>query len=474
MIIYGIVLILLIILAISKKNYRKERVLQYPKKWFGFLYPMGLWMYDWISRSARTIKREEERKAEAVYIKEKASDKLEFDRVSQLILIWVCLFIGTIFSAIITMKSREVIQTQLKRPEFGESETYRLSVDGIEQEEEIDVTVDGKQPSEAEMKNIFDEQFEKLKVSILGENSSLEEVRTNLQLPSSVDYGIRIQWESQKPDKINDWGEILTNEIDQNGEEVEYFINMTYATYQSIYKMKIILFPKIKNQAFYMDQLISDISKKNQDSIERDFLQLPETIEGKSLSYKIPKDHTGIELFILTVTAIVLIWIIGYQNLDKKYKKRNNQMLIDYPSLVFKLNLLIGAGMTPRIAWKRIIMDYQKREKDMRYVYEEMIITKNSIESGYPEARAYGEFGRRCGLHSYLKLGNLLEQNLRQGVSGLNQKLEEQMVYALEERKNMALRLGEEAETRLLLPMFLMLGVVITVLIVPAFMSFYF
>lgn len=47
------------------------------------------------------------------------------------------------------------------------------------------------------------------------------------------------------------------------------------------------------------------------------------------------------------------------------------------------------------------------------------------------------------------------------------------MIHALEERKNMALRLGEEAGTKLLIPMFLMLGIVIVVLIVPAFMSFY-
>ena len=72
-----------------------------------------------------------------------------------------------------------------------------------------------------------------------------------------------------------------------------------------------------------------------------------------------------------------------------------------------------------------------------------------------------------------MKLGNLLEQNLKQGTSGLNQKLEEEMIHALEERKNMALRLGEEAGTKLLIPMFLMLGIVIVVLIVPAFMSFY-
>ena len=42
---------------------------------------------------------------------------------------------------------------------------------------------------------------------------------------------------------------------------------------------------------------------------------------------------------------------------------------------------------------------------------------------------------------------------------------------AFEERKNRAKQLGEEAGTKLLLPMFLMLAVVLAVVIIPAFLS---
>ncbi len=471
--IYGIVLTALVLLAFSKRMYRKERVIQYPKKWFGFLYPMGLWLYDTLSKSARKTKREQERKAQAVYIKEKASDKLEFDAVKRFVLIWICLVFGTFVSIIITIQTQEIENNQLKRPAFGESETYRVAVDGMERTEYIDITVDGKQPSEEAMNNIFDEQFEKLKVSILGKNKSLEEVRTNLEFPSSTMYGIRVRWESNKPDKINHEGEIQTEEIDEAGEEVEFLVTMTYSTYQSTYQLKVILFPNIKNQDFYLNELMTNIKKRNQEEIDQEYLQLPETIDGIPLNYEMESNQRKLELFALTIAAAILIFFAGYSSLERRYKKRNYQLMIDYPSLVSKLNLLIGAGMTPRMAWERIAADYQNREQEFRYVYEEMIITKNSMKSGCPEGRAYGEFGRRCGLPSYLTLGNLLEQNLKQGVSGLNQKLEEEMVCALEERKHMALRLGEEAGTRLLLPMFLMLGIVIIVLIVPAFMSFY-
>ncbi len=44
-------------------------------------------------------------------------------------------------------------------------------------------------------------------------------------------------------------------------------------------------------------------------------------------------------------------------------------------------------------------------------------------------------------------------------------------IQAFEERKARAKRLGEEAGTKLLAPMFLMLAVVLVIVIVPAFLS---
>ena len=50
--------------------------------------------------------------------------------------------------------------------------------------------------------------------------------------------------------------------------------------------------------------------------------------------------------------------------------------------------------------------------------------------------------------------------------------LEQETENALEERKALAKKLGEEAGTKLLLPMMLMLGIVIAIIMVPAVLSF--
>lgn len=49
--------------------------------------------------------------------------------------------------------------------------------------------------------------------------------------------------------------------------------------------------------------------------------------------------------------------------------------------------------------------------------------------------------------------------------------LNQEAISAFEDRKNMAKKLGEEAGTKMMLPMFLMLAVVLVMIIVPAFLT---
>ena len=109
----------------------------------------------------------------------------------------------------------------------------------------------------------------------------------------------------------------------------------------------------------------------------------------------------------------------------------------------------------------------------VRPAYEEVVKTVRQLGSGQGEGKAYGEFGRRCGLQSYLKLSALLEQSQKNGSRQLRPALEIELVSAFEQRKNLAKKLGEEAGTKLLLPLLLMLGVVMVMIVVPAFLAFY-
>lgn len=161
---------------------------------------------------------------------------------------------------------------------------------------------------------------------------------------------------------------------------------------------------------------------------------------------------------------------------QKMQKQRKDQLLSDYPELLTKMMIFLGAGMTVRTAWEQISEDYRRlrelKKREKRWVYEEMYETCCQLKRGVPEAQAYIEFGRRCGLPCYTKFAGYLEQSRKNGSGNLRERLKLEMEEAFEQRKHQARRLGEEASTKLLLPMFLMLGVVMIMVAVPAMLEF--
>ena len=129
--------------------------------------------------------------------------------------------------------------------------------------------------------------------------------------------------------------------------------------------------------------------------------------------------------------------------------------------------------MTLRNAWGKIVKDYERNQRgiELRYAYEEMVITWHELGDGVGEKDCYERFGNRCQLQAYVKLGVLLAQNLKKGTKGLSEQLRIEAANAFEERKQLAKKQGEEVSTKLLVPMFGMLAVVLIIVIVPAFLS---
>lgn len=203
-------------------------------------------------------------------------------------------------------------------------------------------------------------------------------------------------------------------------------------------------------------------------------ITLPQTVSGKELSYRnlIPgKDFTSFYLSIVLLGILPVLWRHRRQEL---MKKRDKQLSLDYPELVSKCMLLLSAGLTVRGSMERIGEEYRLKISEggeTRYVYEEILYMLQEMGHGIPETKAIENFGKRCRLLSYLRFSSLITQNMRKGSAGLIELLEAESLDAFDKRKEQVKVMGETAGTRLLLPMILMLGVVMVIVIVPAFMT---
>lgn len=136
--------------------------------------------------------------------------------------------------------------------------------------------------------------------------------------------------------------------------------------------------------------------------------------------------------------SLILPFLFDYQ-LEQGIRKRELQLQQEYPEMIERFILLLGAGLTIRGAWQRITKDYEARrecgEISGHYLYEEMILTRMEMENGKSEAAAYQAFGRRISMLSYMKFSTLLVQNLRKGSDDLLRRMEVEAEDALRAKK---------------------------------------
>lgn len=370
----------------------------------------------------------------------------------------------------------------LKRPDYGEPETaYELEVQkGKEAPLSVEVLVEERIYTEEEAEEALEAAYKEVLKSMLGENESIGHVTKALSLPEKALGGrVLADWRSKTPELFDDWGELkkLPGELLEEGETGFYELTLVCGEYSREYEIELTVCPPEQTEEeVFLERIKKEIEEKLETQKEAVRIELPDQYDGEPLTwYEESETGGGIWLFGIPVLCCVLLILREKQKEKKKLQGRETEMLLDYPEFVSKFTVLLQAGLAARNVWERMVKEYEERRKQgekPRYVYEEMRITWNQMKNGMYESRAYGEFGRRCGIHAYMKFGALLEQNLKQGTTGLVLRLREEAEAAFEERKNLARRLSEEAETKLMLPMFMMLFMVLIVIMVPAFLSF--
>lgn len=392
--------------------------------------------------------------------------------------------ISILFALLLWIKGREkelIVDGKMERPAYEESSTevsLDIAIDGEEGERTKQMVLQPVQYDEDKAEKLFDQVYDQLLDEIRGENESLEDVRTDLKLPTSAKNIVQLEWYSSDYNVVDFDGKVNNQNLsDQDSIDITLTVAMKYNNFSSQYEIAVTVLPKVLSLQEKTQKRLDDAIQEAEDQQREDqTIELPDDIEGKKVQYYVHNESPSpIIAFLLGALGIAAVFLDEKQKKERRAKIRNEQLQRDYCELVSKLVLLAGAGMTIRKAWERIVSDYQTGKKlrtETRYVYEEMTETWNQITTGVPEETAYERFGKRCGLRTYVKFGALLEQNIRKGSSELLRLLEQESEQAFEDRKNAARKKGEEAGTKLLMPMMLMLFVVLVIVMVPAMRSF--
>jgi len=354
------------------------------------------------------------------------------------------------------------------------NKSYEVYVDGLlDREVLVKLPVSHRSYSDEEIDEVFEKCMKVLESAIPGKNPSLQEVSDDLNLINSIkEYGISVEWISETPELIDAMGTV-NNENLKEAKDAVLKVFLTDRKREAQYLINVRVIPKnYTKEELSIKKFMSKLEAIDKENISKEGYTLPDSFEGKKLSYRQEESKDIHIIWIMGIVIAILLYVKDMMALKDKREYKAREMLLDYPEIVSKLMVFIGAGLSVRSAWERIVIDYENLAGGKRFAYEEMSSSLTKLKTGVHESRVYKDFGRNCAIKQYMKLASLLDQNRKSGVNNLRQILSVEMASAWEERINIARRQGEEASTKLLLPLLMLLIVVLIIIMLPAMMAF--
>lgn len=155
------------------------------------------------------------------------------------------------------------------------------------------------------------------------------------------------------------------------------------------------------------------------------------------------------------------------KDLHKKVTLREQDIVMELPELLNKIVLLVGAGETVQ----RAIILCVERNKDANHpLYAELKRMVLEWEGGHPFQQAFEQFNKRCGVQEVSIFTTTVLLNFRRGGNDFVLALRDLTRVLWEKRKAIARTRGEQASSKLVLPMVVIFMIVIVLLGAPAFM----
>ena len=357
---------------------------------------------------------------------------------------------------------------KLKRPEAGDSSSY-------EEIELLDKTNNKTETYELEVhsREFTEEEFHKkaeefkadIEKEMLGKNVSGDEIQYDLVFPKKDRTGaLKASWETSDPTVISSEGKVENAGIEEP-REIKITANIRDENYRDTYETSLVV---IK------DKDISDSEKAKLEmlEIERDSrsekeLVIPEQIGDIEVKKVVEsKAKKYVEVLVFGGLLIGLFTYYGFYKLRESGEKRRDKLGEQYYSLVNRMNIYIGAGLTVQNALRTIV-----KNKNSEYLSDEITYTLNKIASGEPEPKAYIELGKNLGTEEYSKLMSLISQNMEYGNSNLIKLMDSEVKLSFYLKKEDIRKRGEKASEKLLLPTLILMFIVMIIVMYPAFVG---
>lgn len=327
---------------------------------------------------------------------------------------------------------------------------------------------------ESQIEELHREAEVYLEAVVPGENESLTMITKALVFPESLpSTGGDIYWTTDAPWLVTSEGEVLNADLEEP-KAVQIKAEISYGSERRYFFRTVMVYPAVyTGEEAVLRAVQTELSAREMASRKSDRFVLPETVLGYRIEPVATEDFGAKAFFVLLAIVVPALLYYGYfGSLDTRRKERKELAESIYTEFITKLSLMMAAGISVRQAFTRLAEEYERNHGLQHVLAAELKVTKQELDNGRSETVVYEEFGRRIGVLAYRRMASLLTQNVSRGVQGMRGLLlQEAKEVMAQDRANIRQK-GEQAGTKLLLPMMGLLFLVFAILLVPAFQSF--
>ena len=200
----------------------------------------------------------------------------------------------------------------LKRNPWGQRDAvYEFYAEGLEEGAvELAVTVPPRRLSPKEFHQRMPEISEILLSGILGSNVSLDQIRTDLELPEELpEYGIQVEWESERPELLSSMGllnqEGLRGVDPSRGETFSLMAELSCGEEKELVTVPVTVLPEEMTQGERLAERIDSLALED---MENETVRLMEEFEGVPITYRRKGRFQN---------AVLLVWGCHVYNLTR-------------------------------------------------------------------------------------------------------------------------------------------------------------
>lgn len=366
----------------------------------------------------------------------------------------------------------------LTRNSFGEGDRevpLILSQDGKDQEYMLHI---GEQEiSDKEKDRILTAFFADLAAVMAGDNPSLNDVSLDLRFPASIKgYPFSISYQPEDIDLVGTDGSLGPDTralAPGDSRKTRIVVKVVYEDLARTHTYTLLLKARTTPDRTGLEKVQNELEAREADSRENEDLVLPAYLEGS----RVKLADGGFPFPGLTFLLLVTIVLIVFRHISLKEKARSSQEEAesDFPLIVHLFALLMGAGLSFSSSLVRINHYYRSGRlmTGQRKAFNRLILLEDRLRDGVGVQEALKTWASSFSFPGYRRLALILSQCLSKGQREAVTMMEKEEEQAFRETIERARSRGEQARTRLLFPMIVLLAATMILIMFPAMAAFY-